>query len=173
VLINVSQLLKSPIGSVRSYEVREVVSIAGGDSLVEGEVSLVRTDRGILAKAALNTEVEVTCSRCLSLVNCRLTLNIAEEYFPIIDAVSGTPLSLPEEPGCFTIDEHHMFDLTEAVRQYVLLAIPMKPLCREDCAGLCPACGRNLNQGPCGCLPQKASLGRSKLNKLTLQKGTE
>ena len=172
-LINVSQLLKSPIGSVRSYEVREVVNIASGDSLVEGEVSLVRTDRGILARAALNTEVEVTCSRCLSLFSCRLTLNIEEEYFPIIDAVSGTPLSLPEEPGCFTIDEHHMFDLTEAIRQYVLLAIPMKPLCREDCAGLCPACGRNLNQGPCGCLPQEAGLGRSKLNKLTLQKGTE
>jgi len=171
--INVSQQLKSPIGSVRSYEVREVVSIAGGDSMVEGEVSLVRTDRGILAKATLHTEVEVTCSRCLSLFNCRLTLNIEEEYFPIIDAVSGTPLSLPEEPGCFTIDEHHTFDLTEAIRQYALLAIPMKPLCREDCAGLCPACGHNLNQGPCGCLPQKASLGRSKLNKLTLEKGTE
>jgi len=170
--INVSQQLKSPIGSVRSYEVREVVSIAGGDSMVEGEVSLVRTDRGILAKATLHTEVEVTCSRCLSLFNCRLTLNIEEEYFPIIDAVSGTPLSLPEEPGCFTIDEHHTFDLTEAIRQYALLAIPMKPLCREDCAGLCPTCGRNLNQGPCGC-PQRASLGRSKLDKLTLQKGTE
>jgi len=171
--INVSQQLKSSIGSIRNYEVSEVVSIAGGDSTVEGKVSLVRTDRGILAKATLHTEVEVTCSRCLSLFDCPLTLNIEEEYFPSIDVVSGTSLSLPEEPGCFTIDERHVLDLTEAIRQYALLAIPMKPLCGEDCAGLCPTCGYNLNQGPCGCLPQEADPRRSKLNKLALQRGTE
>jgi len=42
----------------------------------------------------------------------------------------------PDEAGCFTIDEHQVIDLTEAVRQYALMAVPMKPLCREDCAGL-------------------------------------
>ena len=171
--INVSQQLKSSIGSIRNYEVNEVVSIAGGDSLVEGKVTLVRTDRGILARATLHTEVGVTCSRCLSLFDCPLTLNIEEEYFPITDVVSGTSLSLPEEPGCLTIDERHVLDLTEAIRQYALLAIPMKPLCREDCAGLCPTCGYNLNQGPCNCLPQQADPRRSKLNKLALQGGTE
>ncbi len=171
--INVSQLLKSPIGSVRNYEVREVVVIGGDDSMVEGKASLVRTDRGILAKATLQTEVEVTCSRCLSLFSCPLTLNIEEEYFPTTDVVSGISLSLPEEPGCFTIDEHHELDLTEAIRQYALLATPMKLLCREDCVGLCPTCGHNLNQGPCGCLPQKANPSWSRLNRLTLEKGTE
>lgn len=171
--INVSQQLKSSIGSIRNYEVNEVVSIAGGDSLVEGKVTLVRTDRGILARATLHTEVGVTCSRCLSLFDCPLTLNIEEEYFPSTDVVSGTSLSLPEEPGCFTIDERHVLDLTEAIRQYALLAIPMKPLCGEDCAGLCPTCGYNLNQGPCNCLPQQADPRRSKLNKLALQRGTE
>jgi len=171
--INVSQQLKSSIGSIRNYEVSEVVSIAGGDSMVEGKVTLVRTDRGILTEATLHTEVKVTCSRCLSLFDYPLTLSIEEEYFPITDVVSGISLSLPEEPGCFTIDEHHVLDLTEAIRQYALLAIPMKPLCRQDCAGLCPTCGHNLNQGPCDCLPQQADPHRSKLNKLALQRGTE
>jgi len=153
--------------------VSEVVSIAGGDSMVEGKVTLVRTDRGILTEATLHTEVEVTCSRCLSLFDYPLTLSIEEEYFPITDVVSGTSLSLPEEPGCFTIDEHHVLDLTEAIRQYALLVIPMKPLCRQDCAGLCPTCGHNLNQGPCDCLPQQADPRRSKLSKLALQRGAE
>ena len=171
--INVSQQLKSSIGSIRNYEVSEVVSIAGGDSMVEGKVTLVRTDRGILTEATLHTEVEVTCSRCLSLFDYPLTLSIGEEYFPITDVVSGISLSLPEEPGCFTIDEHHVLDLTEAIRQYALLAIPMKPLCGQDCAGLCPTCGHNLNQGPCDCLPQQADPRRSKLNKLALQRGME
>jgi len=171
--INVSQQLKSSIGSIRNYEVSEVVSIAGGDSMVEGKVTLVRTDRGILTEATLHTEVKVTCSRCLSLFDYPLTLSIEEEYFPITDVVSGISLSLPEEPGCFTIDEHHVLDLTEAIRQYALLAIPMKPLCGQDCAGLCPTCGHNLNQGPCDCLPQEADPRRSKLNKLALQRGME
>ncbi|MBA7475830.1 hypothetical protein ES707_11204 [subsurface metagenome] len=179
--INVSQQLKASMGSIRKYEVSEIVNVAGGKSMVEGEVGLMRTDRGILAKGKLHTEVEVTCSRCLSLFSCPLTLNIEEEYFPITDVVSGASLPLPEEPGCFTIDEHHIIDLTEVIRQYALLAIPMKPLCRGGCAGLCPNCGHNLNQGPCDCSPQDKDPRWSVLRKLTLtsdavvneQKGTE
>jgi uncharacterized protein len=97
-----------------------------------------------------------------------MTLNIEEEYFPIIDVSSDTPLSLPGELGSFTIDEHHVLDLTEAIRQYALLAVPMKPLCREDCAGLCPGCGRNLNQGGCDCPPQEADPRWAKLKNLVL-----
>jgi len=179
--INVSQQLKTSIGSIREYEVSEIVNVAGGRSMVQGEVKLIRTDRSILVKGTLHTEVAVTCSRCLSLFGCPLTLNIEEEYFPITDVVSGASLPLHEEPGCFTIDEHHVIDLTEGIRQYALLAIPMKPLCRGDCAGLCPSCGHNLNQGPCDCSPQETEPRWPELSKLTLvsdvvvneQKGTE
>ena len=163
--INVSQQLKAPVGSIRDYEVSEVVDITGG-SLVQGELRLMRTDRGILAKGTLYTEVEVTCSRCLSLFSCPLALNIEEEYSPTVDVVSGAYLPLPDEPGCFTIDKNHTLDLTEAICQYAMLAIPMKPLCGEDCAGLCPTCGQNLNHGPCGCLPQGMDPRWSELSKL-------
>ena len=179
--INVSQQLKASMGSIREYEVSEIVNVAGGKSMVQGEVGLMRTDRGILVRGTLHTEVEVTCSRCLSLFSCPLTLNIEEEYFPITDVVSGASLPFSEEPGCFIIDEHHVIDLTEAIRQYALLTIPMKSLCRGDCAGLCPNCGHNLNQGPCDCFPQGTEPRWSELSKLILasdavvneQKGTE
>jgi uncharacterized protein len=154
--LNVSQLLKSSIGSTRNYDLSDTVDITGGGSMVEGKVRLTRTDRGILVKGTLHTEVEVTCSRCLSLFSCPLELNIEEEYFPTTDIINGTSLPLPDEPGCFTIDEHHVLDLTEAIRQYALLATPMKPLCDEDCAGLCPYCGHNLNRGACNCLNQSS-----------------
>jgi uncharacterized protein len=49
------------------------------------------------------------------------------------------------------IDEHHLLDLSEAIRQNALLAVPMKPLCREDCSGLCQQCGKDLNKGQCDC----------------------
>jgi uncharacterized protein len=151
--INVSQLLREPIGSTRNYQVNGVADITGDGKgcLVQGEAGLLRTQRSILAKCALSTEVELTCSRCLSLFHYQLTLNFEEEYLPTVDVVSGATLPLPEEAGVFTIDEHHILDLTEAIRQYTLLAIPMKPLCHEDCAGLCQNCGQNLNLGRCDC----------------------
>jgi len=133
----------------------------------------MRTDRGILASGTLHSEIEVTCSRCLSLFRYPLKLNFEEECFPTTDIISGAFLPLPEEPGSFTIDENHVLDLTEAIRQYALMAIPMKPLCRENCAGLCPQCGRNLNLGVCDCPSQAVDPRWAALTKLVSeQKGT-
>jgi uncharacterized protein len=166
--INVSQLLQEPVGSIREHQVNEVIDSAddGKGYLVQGECRLLRTQRSILVKCRLSTAVELTCSRCLSLFQQPLTLNFEEEYLPTVDVVSGVPLPLSEESSTFTIDEHHILDLMEAIRQYTLLAIPMKPLCREDCAGLCPNCGQNLNQGCCDCLVQDIDPRWSKLEKL-------
>jgi uncharacterized protein len=168
--IDVSQLCKEPIGSTRQYQINETIDVGDGDGSyeVQGGIKLVRTDRGMLGKGTLHTEVEVTCSRCLSFFSCPLTLNIEEEYFPTTDIISGASVPLPEEPGYFTINERYVLDLDEAIRQYIMLAIPMKRLCRGDCAGICLTCGHNLNQGPCGCLPQEVDPRWSEMNRLTL-----
>ena len=174
--INVAQLLKESIGSTRDYGVDGVVDITGSgiESRVCGEVGLMRTDRGVLVKGTLRTEAEVACGRCLALCSYPLVLNIEDEYFPTVDVNTGASVVVPDEPGCFTIDEQHVLDLTEAVRQYALLAVPMKPLCRQDCAGLCSGCGRNLNLGPCGCPPRQVDPRWVALTKLTSeQKGID
>jgi len=135
--INVSQLLKESIGSVRNYQVSGTVAIAdNGGTPVQGEVNLTRTNRSILVKSKLYLTAEVACARCLKPFGYPLELDIEEEYFPVLDA-DGAPIAAPDdEPGGFTIDEHHVLDLTEAARQYAVMALPMKPLCRQDCAGL-------------------------------------
>lgn len=165
--INVSQLLQEPIGSLRDYQVDEVADITGDSkgSLLHGTCELLRTQRSILVKCRLNTEIELTCSRCLNTFQHPLTLNFEEEYLPTVDVASGVPLPVSEE-AVFTIDEHHILDITEAVRQYALLAIPMKPLCTDDCAGLCQNCGQNLNQGRCDCPVQDIDPRWSKLTGL-------
>ncbi len=167
--INVSQQLKAPIGNVREYEISDPIDILeiGVVSKVEGTVKLTRTNRGILAQGTLQTRIPVECSRCLKVFDYPLSVDIEEEYFPVIDVNSGTPLEIPEEPGGFTIDEHHILDLKEAIRQNILLAIPMKPLCREDCAGLCQSCGKDLNQGQCDCNKAEIDPRWSKLAKLS------
>ena len=166
--INVSQLLKEPIGSSRNYEVSETIDVNGngGGRKVDGEVSLLRTHRGILVEGELQTEVEHTCSRCLSLFHFPVRINFEEEYIPTIDVVSGVPLPSPEESSSFSIDEHHVIDLNEAIRQYALLTLPMKPLCREDCAGLYQESGHNLSQGPSDRPPQAIDPRWSELSEL-------
>jgi len=156
VQINVSQLLKAPIGSIRKYKINETINIAGGDCPAQGEVQLMRADDSILAKGGLRTDIKLTCGRCLSPFHHPLTLNIEEEFFPTTDVTTGAKKPSPGEPGIFTIDAHNVLDLTEAARQYALLAIPIKPLCGQDCAGLCPTCGANLNQIQCDCPPKPA-----------------
>ncbi len=166
--INVSQLLKSPIGSTRNYDVDGIIPIDDYESSVQGEVKLMRTDRNILVEGKVNTESDLNCGRCLSPFKAGATLDIEEEYFPSSDITNGTPLPGPDEPGVFTIDENGTLDLTEAIRQYSVLLSPMKPLCRQDCAGLCPVCGANLNQSDCDCPRQPADHRWAKLSELSL-----
>jgi uncharacterized protein len=151
--INVSQQLKAAIGTLREYDVDDTLDILGigVSNVIKGSVLLTRTNRGILVQGKLFTNVPAECSRCLNLYECPLIINIEEEYFPIIDVNSGTALEVPDEPDSFRIDDHHILDLSEVIRQNALLAIPMKPLCREDCPGLCPKCGKDLTKGQCKC----------------------
>jgi uncharacterized protein len=154
--INVAQQLKAAIGTQRNYDIDETIDIDGCSYKVQGAVTLMRTDNGILVRGVLKTASELTCSRCLNQFECPLRLKIEEEYFPTTDVLSGTPLSPPEDPGAFMIDERNILDLSEAIRQYTLLAIPMKPLCKTDCAGFCSKCGANLNLTRCTCQPESA-----------------
>ncbi len=165
--INVAGLLKSPVGSKRDYDVSGKIGIAGGESNVSGQAALVRIDEGILVNAALDVDMELVCSRCLAPFRYMIKVNFDEEYFPTTDVSLGAPIPPPDEPGSFTIDEQHILDLSEAARQYALLSVPMKPLCCRDCAGICPTCGHNLNEGPCGCSPQGADPRWDKLRDMT------
>lgn len=153
IAINVAQLLKEPIGATRRIDIDDVVG--GGEEAIQvwGELEFIRTNRSILVEGVLDARSKATCSRCLSLFDCQLSFHVEEEYFPTVDVVSGVYLPLPEEPGAFTIDASHILDLSEAVRQHTLLTMPLKPLCQPDCAGLCPSCGHNLNEGKCSCPP--------------------
>lgn len=150
IAINVSQQLQEPVGSVRDYEINE--STEAGLA-VHGNVRLLRTNRSILVTGRLETVSRDTCSRCLEEFDHAATLDVEEEYLLPKDAGNEQPSAPQGEAGVFAIDENNILDLSEAVRQYTLMAVPMKSVCRQDCAGLCGLCGRNLNQGACGCTP--------------------
>ena len=167
---NVAQLLKQPVGTSRNYSINEVSE----EGLpIEGNVELLRTDRGVLVRGTLKASLKSVCCRCLETFDCPLTFGLEEEYHPTKDVVSGKPLSTSLETGAFTIDGQHVLDLSEGVRQHMLLATPMKPLCCPECAGLCPQCGCNLNYRRCDCNLVPADLRWSKLQDLLLKEERE
>ena len=150
---NVSQLLKEPIGSERFFTITEGESAAYSFPVenAAGQVKLVRTHQGIWVQAFLTTRVLQDCSRCLADSRQTLDLEIDEEFFPETDVKTGRRVSSPPDWDGMYIGADHLLDLAEAVRQSALAILPLKPLCKSDCQGICDLCGVNRNQTDCGC----------------------
>lgn len=156
---NVSHLLRLPIGSKVKYDLVTDESFELDERSrsvrILGTVELMRTNFGIFARGQLVSEVELECDRCLDIYHSEVGARFEEEYLPVIDVSSGRPVQSERTDETFFISPNHIVDLTEAVRQHLLLAIPMHTVCREDCRGLCPTCGTNLNVGQCGCVDEE------------------
>ena len=153
---NVAQLLKSNPGTSKEYELDE--DIAGIDEELDvagpltGKVRLLRTDNGILVTGRLHTEVRVPCRRCLTPVTLAVKAQLEEQFRPSVDVFTGTAIAVEDgEDEVTRMDGRHILDLTEVIRQNLVLATPVSPLCTPDCRGLCPNCGANLNEEPCSC----------------------
>ena len=120
---------------------------------LRGEARLLRTDRGLLVTVRAHAQTRASCSRCLATVESPMEIDFEEEFLPVVDPVSGAHITTTEAEDSFVIGADLTLDLGEPLRQYALMSSPSKPLCRPDCAGLCPTCGINLNKGPCSCPP--------------------
>ena len=153
---NVAQLLKEHSGATRHYQLVEDIAglyeeITALTRLI-GNVDMIRTSEGILVTGHLHTTVEVPCDRCLEPAVIPVDIELEETFLPTVDVLTGGSLFIPDDADTATlISAQHILDLTEVVRQAILLALPVPALCQPDCAGLCPECGQNLNNGSCSC----------------------
>ena len=151
---NVSQLLKEGSGSTRTFDVNDFASVQEGAPMtpISGTVRMMRTDAGIWVSAELATYFDCECSRCVAEMEQYVRMEIEEEYLPEVDVNTGARLNFPDElSDNFYIDHTHILDMSEAIRQYFGLSMPFKPVCREDCKGLCLTCGADLNEIDCDC----------------------
>ena len=157
---NVAQLLRDTVGAYRNVEaVAELGELApelegAGDAVLSGPVRLMHTNTGIIVHGKLRAQMQMNCARCLEPIAVPLEVSLEEVFAPTIDIFTGKSITPDEEDRALWIDEHHILDLSEVTRQGVLLAAPMSVTCREDCRGLCPHCGQNLNEGKCDCEPE-------------------
>lgn len=150
--VNVAQLLKEAVGSERIYKFEELMD-ENDNVPVNGMLKLIRTNRGILGKGTVSVNASGTCNRCLSDIDIPLNFEFTEEFFPGVDINSGRPIE--NSSNGFVIDNNHILDLNEVIRQYTVLNTPMKQLCQPDCSGICPSCGKNLNTGECECAQRR------------------
>ena len=153
--LNVSQLLMQPSGSSREYFLDEVASLTEDirEARIQGRVNLLRTNKSVWVSAALDSAIDSECGRCLTLYSHPIHLDIEEEFVPTLNPLTGSKVPPPdnEVKDYCVIDENHILDLTDTVREYTIMALPMKPLCDHQCAGLCPTCGADLNLTDCSC----------------------
>lgn len=146
--INVAEIKKRLVGSKTfAYELTpDELDITDTDFKVTAPIQLegVVENAGdvILLKADVKTEIERTCGRCLKVFTEPLAAQVVEKFYP-----AGAENI---ENDAF-IYESDLLDITEPVRESLLLAVPLQSLCREDCRGLCPVCGADRNEGDCGC----------------------
>lgn len=177
-IYNVAQLLKSPVGSVQTVALDDEDTLDLREEGIEragpitGTVRLHRTNLGIYADGKVNVPIHLQCTRCLDEFDTTITFPMREEFYPTIDVNTGLPVVPPESELAFPIDRHHEVDLREAIRQNLLVAMPVRALCREECAGLCPTCGKNLNEGPCDCQPETEDARFAVLRDLLAQENT-
>lgn len=156
-IFNVAQLMKALVGTSLEADIHEDnVKLEDLDVVgpVTGHVRMRRINQGLLVDGWVDLTIRLSCTRCLKDFEQPLHVQLDERFVPTIDVVTGMPLPQNDEDDVFPIDDHHLVDLTDAIRQRVLLDIPMVTLCSEACAGLCAQCGKDLNLGPCDCQPE-------------------
>jgi uncharacterized protein len=103
----------------------------------------------------VRTELELACSRCLDPFRLPVDVPFDIRFLPAAQADAEDEREVAEEDLETAYYRDDRIDVNEVLREQFYLALPMKPLCREECRGLCPQCGTNLNTGACGCAPAR------------------
>ncbi|MCE9646217.1 MAG: DUF177 domain-containing protein [Chloroflexi bacterium] len=123
----------------------------------EGLVNISRTPQGLFLQADFSGATTLECVRCLTDYEHELEWSFTELY--AFDSRSET------ESGLILPEDGHI-ELSTLIREYALLEVPISPICRPDCQGLCTECGQNLNEKDCGHTPEQNDSPFAKLKDL-------
>jgi len=138
--LNVGFLLNKEVGYSRNFDFEEPSLLIGDDFLISdlhGSARLTRTGQGIYFKGQLQGNIDLECVRCLS------------EYIQVLSAELDELFDYPPEKTSdphLTISEDAILDLSPILRESLLLDVPIQPVCRVECMGLCPVCGDLLTE---------------------------
>ncbi len=158
--INVGFIIHEEVGYTAQFPFEFDKIKVGGDLELRdfsGLVDVGRTPQGLLLTGHFSATTTAECARCLKRFDQPLQWDMTELYAFNEKSISESGLIVPEDAK---------IDLEPLIRDYALLEIPISPLCRPDCKGLCPVCGQDLNVRDCGHRPHEDESPFSSLKKL-------
>jgi uncharacterized protein len=149
--VDVGQLLKDPIGTRVDVVFDSGYSHIAGDlavNAIRGRANLLRTAEGIWVGGRLAVDIDLQCVRCLNPVTETIQVELDERF-------RHPPFKATEDHPVLSIDADKYIDIRPVLRELVIVSTPMRVVCRQDCLGLCPECGQDLNNGACDCQPDE------------------
>lgn len=144
-LINVGFIVHADIGYTRQFDIAlDSLSLEEGSlaNNINGLAKFSRTQSGLLLEIDLTAHTIIECGRCLDSYSQELQTSFTELYAFDKRNVDESSLILPDD---------RFIDLAPLVQDFLRLAIPINPICKSECAGLCPICGINHNHKTCDC----------------------
>ena len=117
---------------------------------VTGKVRLSGNE--VFVSGHVDTQAQVECDRCLQPVEAPVSSDFALEYITGSEYESSEVAELTEAEMSVSVFDGKAIDVDEIVKEQILLAVPTRMLCREDCKGICPECGIDRNTGECSCV---------------------
>jgi uncharacterized protein len=137
------EIAPADLASEADYVVAAPVAFAAGVTRSKARVTIVGTAK---------TTLELSCSRCLDGYRVPVEAAFDLRYLPVDEAPqSGEEVEVADEDINTAYYRDGQIDLAELIHEQLYLALPMKPLCKDGCLGLCPVCGANRNTAPCAC----------------------
>jgi uncharacterized protein len=152
--IELDKLEKTGNTFAHSYETDEIILDEDHARLTQPPVvsgSISRTGHEVRLRGKISASAEVDCDRCLKTVNLPIETEFDVKYVPVEDYTASEAAELQEEDLSVSFFEGETIDVDELVREQVLLAMPARALCGEECKGLCPVCGADRNADSCNC----------------------
>lgn len=130
---------------------RTPLKASGRAELVEEHHGKRQVIQDIRLRGRLSASLELQCARCLEPVGQNVDRKFELLYRPLGTDAGRDELSVTDAEAEIGYYQGQGIQLEDVLREQVLLALPLKAICRENCKGLCPQCGKNLNQEPCSC----------------------
>jgi uncharacterized protein len=123
---------------------------------LRADLRLLRAGYDVHMSGRMTGEVVLRCGRCLEAAPTTIDTEVNMTYVPAGEEPTSDEKELEISDDMVDVKpyEGDAIDLEETLREELLLALPYAPLCREDCKGLCPRCGKELNDGACTCPPE-------------------
>ncbi|MFP1627786.1 YceD family protein [Streptomyces sp. 5K101] len=142
------QRLSRTVDAPKDLGIEGVIGVPEGKP-VELELRLESVMEGVLVTGTARASAEGECVRCLEPLRQEVAADFQEMFtYPDADDRGRPAEPVDDEDEDILYLEDGMFDLEPVLRDAVVLALPMQPVCREDCAGLCPQCGIRLDDDP-------------------------